>query len=132
MDVLKSDSRMRMIHFTKCQKIWWYFVLVKVNVQIVANAKKADSILKTCSRLLCKNCKCFTKDKEGEDEDIFLSQRYQGFLDDLSSDESSEEEEENMDSSIDFDFDFVDEEDTDLDEWSTDLLFKNDNFYCSY
>ena len=53
-------------------------VFVKVNVQIVANA---DSILKTCSRLLCKNCKCFTKDKEGEDEDIFLSQRYQGFLD---------------------------------------------------
>ena len=78
--------------------------------------KKADSILKTCSRLLCRNCKCFTKDKEGEDEDIYLSQRYQGFLDDLSSDESSEEEEENMDSSIDFDFDFVDEEDTYLDE----------------
>ena len=83
MEVLKSDSRMRMIHFTKCQKIWWYFVLVKVNVQIVANAKKADSILKTCSRLLCKYCKCFTKDKEGEDEDTFLSQRYQGFLDGL-------------------------------------------------
>ena len=53
-----------------------------------------------CSRFTCKNCQCFKRQKDNEDEDLALSHRFQDFLDQLSSsddqstDESGDENEQ--------------------------------------
>ena len=101
--------------FYRLPQVMMIFCSCKSNCSNRCKCKKSDSILRTCSRLLCKTCKCFTKDKEGEDEDIILSQRYQGFLDGLSSDES-EEEESDLDTSIESVTYFEQEDENELDE----------------
>ena len=54
-----------------------------------------------CSRLTCKSCKCFKRQKENEDDDVVLSSRFQDFIDQMGSseDESEIENEESDDES---------------------------------
>ena len=42
-----------------------------------------------CSRILCKKCPCFKRKKEGEDENVILSDQFQDILNAMSSDEES-------------------------------------------
>ena len=52
--------------------------------------KKEEKISGKCSMLTCKNCPCFRRTQETEEEDLALSNQYQQFMDDLSSGSDSE------------------------------------------
>ena len=54
-----------------------------------------------CARILCKKCTCFKRDKDGENENLILSDQFQEILDGLSSDEESI-----LESDLDFDSDY--------------------------
>ena len=43
-----------------------------------------------------RKCKCFKRDKESDDEDLTMSTQFQKFLDDISTDEESEDSIQNM------------------------------------
>ena len=55
---------------------------------------KKDSNRESCSRYTCKHCNCFKRAKEGQEEDVIISTRYQNFMDNLSSGESEDDNED--------------------------------------
>lgn len=102
--------------YCKTPKEMMMFCSCRTKCSSRCKCKKSDSVLKTCSRLLCKSCKCYTKEIEGENEDPVISLRYQSFMDQLSSDESEEEEDE-LDASIELDMDFPNLDEDESDEY---------------
>ena len=63
---------------------------------------KIDAIGKKCSRITCKKCNCFRREKENENEDLVLSTQYQDYLDEMSSDSEMSDFDESVFDTIEF------------------------------
>ena len=72
-----------------------------------------------CSRLLCKKCSCFKRQKESVNENLALSDEYQKLLDELSSEDENTIDDE-------FEEEGISEDETLLETSDYDDIFFND------